>query len=209
MKAITRQCLTVTALILVLIACSKDPLQPVPVDTPIPSVGIDELLLITASTTQHPTLSTGDRHTFELAAIPIVQSGEFNDIEIQYTTTDACDEDVELFNFVSNKWDELASGPFMVCSPVITNWWRTLSERELDPDDYLDSGDRLVIRTLATPVLRVLKINDGYNPIALLPLDIDATGIYVLDSTIWLASTNLSRVTTRCGKQTEVTTPRT
>lgn len=191
-------------LIVVVMACSKDPLEPAPTPVPIPSVGIDEPLLITASSQQVPALSNNNQHTFELASIPIVQSGEFNDIEIQYTSGDACDDDVELFNDETKKWVQIAWGPVMVCSPVVTNFWRTMSERDLVPREFLDEGDRLVMRTAAQPYLRVLKINSEYDPIALPPLDITASGIHVNGSTIWLASDNLSRVTTGGVKQPEI-----
>jgi hypothetical protein len=207
MKSVIRWRVTVSVLILVLIACTKDPLEPVPVVTPIPSVGIDEPLLLAASSVQSPTSSAQDQHTFDLSSISIVQSGEFNDIEVKYITNDLCDEDVSLFNFENNVWAELATGPSMACAPPGVTWYRTLSERNLVPTDYLGSGDQLSMRTWAQPTLRALKINAGYDPITLLPLDIDATGIHVLGSTIWLAASNLSRVTTRGVKLSDVATP--
>jgi len=207
MKAVINRSVTVSVLILVSLACSKDPLEPAPVVTPVPSVGIDEPLLLAASSAESPTSSARNLHTFELSGITIVQSGEFNDIEVMYVTSDACDEDVDLFNFETNAWDVLTTGPTMACAPVLTNWWRTLSERNLNPDDYINDGFQLSMRTWAQPSLRALKINVDYDPIALLPLDINATGIYVLDSTIWLAASNLSRVTTRGAKLADVATP--
>ncbi len=197
----------VSLLVLVLIACSKDPLEPDPVVTPVPSVGIDEPLLIAASRVESPTSSAQNQHSFDLSSITIVQSGEFNEIEVMYVTNDMCDEDVDLFNFETNTWDELSSGPSMVCAPAVTNWWRTLSEQNLNPDDYLNDSFQLSLRTWAQPSLRALKLNAGYDPIALVPMDIKATGLYVLGSTIWLGAENLSRVTTRGVKLTDVATP--
>jgi hypothetical protein len=194
-KTVVIRCLTASAVWLVFFSCSKDPLEPSPNPDPVPSVGLDEPLLITASTTQVPVLSNQDQHTFELAPITLVQTGEYNDIEFQYTTNDACDEDVEVFNFTTNGWDRIASGPWMACSPVITNWWRTLSEWNFTPENYVNDGGQLVMRTSADPSLRILKLNARHDPIALPPLDIEASGIRVLGSTIWLASDDLSRIT--------------
>jgi hypothetical protein len=206
MKAVLFGGLTAAALILVLNSCGKDPVDPAPAPTPIPSVGIDEPLLITASSPMVPN-SNSNQHTFELASVPIVQSGEFNDIEIKYTSRDACDEDVELWNVDDNTWVQIAWGPTMVCSPVLTDYWRTLSERELDAREYLDSGDRLQMRTWAmSPVLRVLLINTDYDPIVLSQMDVDATGVHVNGSTIWLAADNLSRVTTGGNQLPDVNT---
>jgi hypothetical protein len=206
MKAVLTVGLAATAVVLILISCSKDPLDPVPVPTPIPSVGIDEPLLITASSPMVPN-SNNNQHTFELASVPIVQSGEFNDIEIKYTSRDACDDDVELWNTDAKDWTQIAWGTTMVCSPVLTDYWRTLSERGLDAREFLDSGDRLLMRSWAlSPVLRVLLINADYVPIVLSQMDINATGVHVDGSTIWLAGENLSRVTIRGARQPDVNT---
>lgn len=206
MKAVLIGGLAAAAAVVVLISCSKDPVNPTPPSAPIPSVGIDEPLLITASSTMVPN-SNNNQYTFELASVPIVQSGEFNDIEIKYTSRDACDEDVEVWNVDDNAWIQIAWGTTMVCSPVLTDYWRTLSERGLDARVYLDSGDRLQMRTEAlSPVLRVLLINVDYDPIVLSQMDINATGVHVSGSTIWLAADNLSRVTTSGDPLPDVTT---
>ncbi|MHC4363533.1 MAG: hypothetical protein ACYSTZ_11955, partial [Planctomycetota bacterium] len=93
MNAIIRWILVSISLTLMVFACSKDPVAPAGGDNPAPSLGINELILITASAPQAPDFSTGNRHTFELGSLSMVQNDEFGDFEISYTTTTSCDVD--------------------------------------------------------------------------------------------------------------------
>jgi hypothetical protein len=197
----------VSALLLAVVAgCSKDPVTPGGGGQPAPSLGIDELILITSSAPQLPDVSNNDQHTFELGSLDLVQQGEFGDFEVSYSTTNECDIDVGVYNFSRNGYDMIAHAPDPPCPTVPTNWSHTLSEQALTAEDFLNDSDQMVIRAWRTPSVRALKLNPNYDPIALNPLDISATGIHVLGSTIWLAGDNLHRVTTSGNKQQDVTT---
>jgi hypothetical protein len=207
MNAIIRWILVSISLTLMVFACSKDPVAPAGGDNPAPSLGINELILITASAPQAPDFSTGNRHTFELGSLSMVQNDEFGDFEISYTTTTSCDVDLDVYDFVLNGFEMLARAPGPgICSPVFTDQSHTLSEQALEAGDFLNDDDQMVVQVSRTPSVRALKLNPKYDPIALNPLDISATGIHVLGSMIWLAGENLHRVTTSGVKQADVTT---
>jgi len=207
MNATVRWILVSALLVLVGAACSKDPVTPPGDEQPVSSLGIGEPLLINASDRQNPALSNNNQHTFDLSSLALVQSGEFGDFEMRYSTSNSCDEDVDVFNFATNDWDIITERPDNpVCSPVGTNWSRTLSEQALVADEFLNDSYEMVIRTFRTPTVRALKLNPNYNPIALNPFDIFASGIHVEGSTIWLAGANLHRVTTSGSQQPDITT---
>jgi len=211
MNAMRRYAILSAVTLLALAGCSKDPVTPGGGGQSTPVLGIDELILITASGWEVPDFTTGAQHTFDLSSVALVQDGEYGDFEVRYTTFSSCDVDVDVFNFnvLHNDWDRIGFAPegTPICLAVQTGWSRTLSEQALQAEDHVNDDLELVIRASVTPSVRALKLNPNYDPIALNPLAIGASGIDIVGSTIWLAGDALHRVTTGGAKQPDVPTP--
>lgn len=189
----TIQILSLIALVLAL-GCSKDPVAPTEEPAPVPSVGIDVPLLVSASAPVNPSLTNGSQHTFDLSAVSLVQSGNTDDFEVTYTTPNSCDTDVEVFRVTNNTWDRLATATGGTCSPAFTTRSRTLTEQNLKAANYLTTSSQLIIRAGVIPSLRAIDTIDGYEPILVSNRVTAARGVQMRRGVLWIAGQNLHQV---------------
>jgi hypothetical protein len=185
--------------------CSKDPVAPPTAPGPENTIGIQEDVVVAASGALAPSATNAGQHTFDLGGVTIVSSGEVNDFQVLYTTSTACDADLEFFNVRTQEWDPVAIDPGGTCFTVVTDWERILSERKYRASDYLSAADQLIIRSGVTPSLRAFRTNPSYRAIPLVPEGARARGIEIVGNVLWLAGRDkFHRYTTSGTPQTDV-----
>jgi hypothetical protein len=163
--------------------------------------GLEDALLITASSPITPSQVNGEEYLFELGSLQMVQSGAFNDLDFVYESARGCDIDVEVLNYASGAWDRLASSQ-PGCPDAPRRHFRLFSERGLVARQYLDNLSRVGCRGYTAmnpsvaPQLRVLYLNPDYAPLPFGALDVKAYGGFTFDGqSIWLSGPSLYQLT--------------
>ncbi len=131
---------------------------------------IDEPIVLDTSSWVSAEAKWGGDFTADLSNIPMVQLDDFNDFEISYWTSSACDRNVWVYNFKTLNWDKIGfdPGPDIYCACVCVEQYHLFSARRLQAEDYLNERNHLKIRgDVGTPKVRALKINPGYHAVPL------------------------------------------
>jgi len=190
------------------VGCSKDPVTPEP--TPQPPFAIDDDIVLEVSPEVAASSVVGDESTFELDALSLVQSGEFNEFDIGYDTPNTCDRNVDVLNHGSLQWDRFAFNPpiGVFCLLIITPQTHILGEQKLSAGDYVDTNKRMKLRDAPAGVtVRALRINPKYKTLSLAATDATwARGIHY-DGSLWLGQIPMFKMTTSGDVLEEIDTP--
>jgi hypothetical protein len=196
---------SIFAAVLVANGCSKDPVSPPSTPGAENTIGIDEDVIVSATGALAPAGSNANQHTFDLSGVSIVTSGAVDDFQVLYTTTTACDTDVNFFNVKTQQWDAVGINPGGSCFNVITDWERVISERDYNAANYISGSDELLIQSGVSPRIRVLELNPRFRAIPFLPDGVSARGIEIVGNVLWLAGREtLHRYTTSGTVQSDV-----
>lgn len=153
---------------------------------------IDEPIVLEKSEYILQTRLDSNIATFDIAAVPLVQQGTFNDIEISYGTSSSCDVDVSIYNQRKQEWDRLAYAVIGPCLTIPSWHGHLLSTKGFKAREYIGLDSRLRIR-LPGPggnlKIRFLRLHEQY---AATPLLIDkpnsSMGLTIDGDTYWTYS---------------------
>lgn len=142
-------------------ACTDDSSSPYNPQT----TYIDDPIVLEVSTFLSAGVNWLGDFVFNFNHTTLVLTGAYNDFELTYWTSSSCDEDVWIYNYRKQKWDQIgfSPGPGIGCFLVITEQCHLFSARGLQPRDYLDEGWEMRVRgAVSGPKVRALKINPDY-----------------------------------------------
>jgi hypothetical protein len=127
---------------------------------------IDEPILLKASEPVSPIQVTQGEFIFDLSNDPLVQKGECNDFEVTYQTSSSCDENVWVYNYIKQSWDQIGfvPEPGTGCLAVLATQGHLLSARGLKAQNYWNEKFQMKLKGgSGNPKLRALRINPEYS----------------------------------------------
>lgn len=172
-------------------ACTDSGTGPRLEDYP-PGTYIDEPILVEASDWVLPNDGAEHEFTFDIGDLPLVQSQAFNDLEIAYTTSSSCDEDMWVHNPFLDYWHMVgrAPDPSTYCACVISTQRHALSAKGIDVTPVLDDQNHVRFRgDGSSPEIRVLRLNANYFAVPVTKNgDQYYDGLAYADHSFWLSS---------------------
>ena len=162
----------ILCLIVISFGCSKDD-SPSTFQNPSTEqvMFIDEPIVLEKSDYILHTRVDSNIATFDIAGVPLVQKGTFNDIEISYSTPSSSDVDVLIYNQKKQEWDRLAyviSGGGLAIPGLHGH---LLSSKGFKAREYIGIDSRLRVRFTSPGVylkIRFLRLHEHYSATPLL-----------------------------------------
>ncbi len=159
---------------------------------------IDDPILLAESDQISPAYTDGDTFVFECFVIPMVRQSEANDFELSYITGSSCDEDVWVYNFKTQAWDQIGfyPGPGFLCFTVISQQSHLFSDKGFKAEDYLNEMLQMKVRgAVGAPKVRALRINPDYFAVPLRVERVrDYYGLTHDRDSLWISSRHPDRL---------------
>ena len=152
---------------------------------------IDQSILVDSSDRVTPISTEADVFTFDLADFALVQSRRIDDFELTYMTSDSCDEDVWVFNYVTLSWDQIAFDPFGICFQSPTRQVHLFSEIGSTATDYLSEQGEVMIRGPIYPDILAFRLDPN---LVALPLPDFSNGLTYDGEFLWISSEFSDRI---------------
>lgn len=162
------------ALLLFFMGCSEEIVSPSECNICIPTIYIDDPIVIDASDYISPYNQIDYTYYFNLQDIDFVRDGLCNEIYYTYLSSTSCDTEVNIFQSIDSIWVQISFTEAYItgCVHSPSQDYHLLSSRGLSPQECYVNGFELMLKgDLGRPEIKALRLNPNLYSIPIFPID--------------------------------------